>query len=94
MTDGLLSDCVNISIICTFNTSSSNIDQALLRKGRLFYHYNFDKLSVEKSKLLAGKLNKIIDIKEPMSLADIYFAEENVNVQNIKKERKTIGFNR
>ena len=93
LTDGLLSDCVNISIVCTFNTGSENIDPALLRKGRLFYHYSFEKLCIEKSKALALSLNKNIEIKNPMSLADIYFAEENVNTKELQKERTKIGFN-
>ena len=33
--DGLLSDCLNIQILCTFNAHISKIDKALLRKGRL-----------------------------------------------------------
>ena len=29
LTDGLLSDCLNIQIICTFNTDLSKLDRAL-----------------------------------------------------------------
>ncbi len=35
ISDGLLSDCLNVQIICTFNSDIALIDNALLRKGRL-----------------------------------------------------------
>lgn len=91
LTDGLLSDCLNISIVATFNTSSKDIDSALLRKGRLLMNYKFDKLSVEKSKKLLEKLGKTnIEVKEPMTLADIYFYEHDNNSKEYKP--KKIGF--
>ena len=33
LADGLLSDCLNIQIICSFNTDLSRVDSALTRKG-------------------------------------------------------------
>ena len=74
LTDGLLSDCLNISIIATFNINTKNIDDALMRKGRLLMHYHFDYLNEKKSKELLEKLgHKEIEVKAPMSLADIYY---------------------
>lgn len=91
LTDGLLSDCLNISILATFNTDKKTLDDALLRKGRLLMNYKFEKLSVEKSKNLLKELgHKDIEIKEPMTLADIYFYGEDNNVKD-KKSAK-IGF--
>lgn len=90
MTDGLLSDCLNISIVATFNTTTKNIDEALLRHGRLFKSYRFDKLSVEKSKELAKKIGKDIDVKEPMTLAQIYFYGEDI--KNNEFLSKKTGF--
>jgi hypothetical protein len=91
LTDGLLSDCLKISIVATFNTNSKNIDDALIRKGRLLKHYKFEKLCIEKSKALLEKLgHKDIKIKEPMTLADIYYyGVENGSQQ---PEKKKIGF--
>jgi len=91
MTDGLLSDCVNISIVATFNTDMKNIDEALLRKGRLMMNYKFEKLCVEKTKKLLKKLGNEIDDIEilPMTLAEIYYYKENNNV--LTKDKK-IGF--
>jgi hypothetical protein len=91
LTDGLLSDCLNLSILCTFNTDSKNIDEALLRKGRLRVNYKFEKLSIEKSIKLLNKLGyKNIDVKEPMTLADIYNYNDVNNFD--KSNNKKIGF--
>jgi len=86
LTDGIISDILNIKIICTFNTKLSKIDTALLRKGRLTLKYEFKKLCKEKAqKLLKGET-----ITKDMSLADIYnFKEEN---DYSKKIQSTIGF--
>ena len=61
LTDGLLSDCLKISIVATFNTGIKNIDEALTRKGRLLMNYKFEKLSKEKSKKLLEKNGHSID---------------------------------
>jgi len=90
LTDGLLSDCLNISIVATFNTTGKNIDSALLRKGRLLKNYKFDKLSIEKSQVLLDKLEANIKATEPMTLADIYFHADDNNSEDYKVRR--IGF--
>jgi broad-specificity NMP kinase len=91
LTDGLLSDCLRISIVATFNTDKKTLDDALLRKGRLLMNYKFDKLDITKSKALLEKLgHKEVEVTEPMTLADIYFFGTDNNV-NISKPTK-IGF--
>jgi hypothetical protein len=91
LTDGLLSDCLNISIVATFNTKENNIDEALMRKGRLLKNYKFEKLAVEKSKNLLNKLgHPEVEVKEPMTLSDIYFYGTDNNSQQSKT--KKIGF--
>jgi hypothetical protein len=72
LTDGLLSDCLNIQIICSFNTDISRIDSALLRKGRLIAKYNFKLLSVEKTNALARSLGLNSHFSGPTKLTDIY----------------------
>lgn len=87
--DGLLSDCLNIMVICTFNCHISKIDQALLRKGRLIGKYKFDKLSIKKAQALCDHLQKDHCVTEPMTLAEIY----NLEVKDYGTvERKVIGF--
>jgi hypothetical protein len=91
LTDGLLSDCLNISIVVTFNMEGKDIDKALLRKGRLLKNYKFEKLTIDKSKKLLEKEGKgYVDVKEPMTLADIYFYEADNNSEEFK--RKKVGF--
>ena len=94
LTDGLLSDCLNISIVATFNTATKNIDDALLRKGRLLKAYKFDKLNIEKTKVLMAKEgHRIEDVKKPMSLADIYYFDDEVKGnQEAFFEEKKVGF--
>lgn len=84
LTDGLLGDMLNISLICTFNADDKSIDQALLRKGRAKVNYKFDKLSLEKCQ------NINPSITQPCSLADALLFEED----SLKIERPTIGFGR
>lgn len=87
--DGLLSDCLNIQIICSFNTDISKIDNALLRKGRLIARYEFKELSADKAQNLSNKLGFGSTITEPMLLADIY----NQNEQDYANQKtKQIGF--
>lgn len=93
LTDGLLSDCLNISIVATFNTKSKVIDEALLREGRLIYSYTFKKLTIEKSKKLLEKLgHKDIEVKEPMSVAQIYNFGKDNNSKIYKENKNKIGF--
>jgi energy-coupling factor transporter ATP-binding protein EcfA2 len=94
LTDGLLSDCLNISMVATFNMATKNIDEALLRKGRLLKAYKFDKLSPDRAKVLMdkeGHNDTIID--KPMSLADIYYFEDVVKGNpEAFSEAKRVGF--
>lgn len=76
LSDGLLKS-LGIKFICTFNAPPEGIDEALLRKGRLYSKYEFNKLNPEKSSALLSKLyKKEITVTEPMSLADIYYYDE------------------
>ena len=89
LTDGLLGDALKMKVICTFNTSLKNIDEALLRKGRLIARHEFRELNIEQSKNLLRKIgieNPIVN--SPMTLADIYQYRQN----NFQIEQKQIGF--
>ncbi len=88
LSDGLLSDCLNIQVVCSFNTPLQNIDTALLRKGRLIARYEFDKLSVEKAQKLSDHIGKGTVIEEPMTVSEVYNQEEKV----FSKAKKKIGF--
>lgn len=87
--DGLLSDALKINIICTFNTGVKKIDEAILRKGRLIANYEFNELETSKAQLLLSKLGHKIDIKNPMTVSEIY----NLNSQGFEaKKANPIGF--
>lgn len=90
ISDGLLSDCLNIQIICSFNTDVSKIDSALLRKGRLIAKYDFQDLAAEKATKLSQSLGFKSSFETAMPLSMIYNQEEK-NFQQPKK-LKTIGF--
>ncbi|SDM81108.1 ATPase family associated with various cellular activities (AAA) [Daejeonella rubra] len=76
ISDGLLSDCLNIQIICSFNTDISKVDSALLRKGRLIAKYEFKELEVNKAQALSNKLGFKSEIDSPQTLTAIYNQEE------------------
>lgn len=90
ISDGLLSDCLNIQIVCSFNTDISKIDNALMRKGRLIAKYEFKELEVEKAQSLSKKLGFSTSIDSPMTLTAIYNQEEK-DFQQTRK-RNQIGF--
>ena len=86
--DGLLSDVLHIQIIATFNCDYKEIDEALLRKGRLICKHEFIELSTEKAQKLSDKLGFKTIINEPMLLSEIYNQDE----KNYKTEKRRIGF--
>ncbi|MGN6439496.1 MAG: AAA family ATPase [Agriterribacter sp.] len=71
LSDGLLSDCLNVQIICTFNSHLSMIDHALMRKGRMIARYEFGKLSAPKAQRLSDHLGFDTVLHAPMTIADI-----------------------
>lgn len=90
ISDGLLADCLNVQIICSFNTDISKVDNALMRKGRLIAKYEFQELAIEKAQVLSNKLGFTTRIKQPMTLTDIYNQKER-NFQE-HKPKSVIGF--
>lgn len=89
ITDGIIGDVLGIKLICTFNTTLQKIDKALLRKGRLSLKYEFKKLDKK-------KVSKILDkeMKEDMTLADIYNFDDENDFSKKDTERKKMGFNK
>ncbi|WP_198170159.1 AAA family ATPase [Mucilaginibacter arboris] len=76
ISDGLLSDCLNIQVICSFNTDLSKVDNALLRKGRLIAKYEFKELEADKAQSLSNKLGFTTTFNSPALLTAIYNQEE------------------
>ena len=93
ITDGILSDILNIQIVATFNMDKKKIDEALLRKGRLIAEHKFDALPVEDSQALIDHLGFDYTTDKPMTLTEIYNLSE-VEYKSEDKGRERIGFNR
>ena len=89
ISDGLLSDFLNVQVVCTFNSNVSSVDKALMRKGRLIAQYEFGKLSVEKSQKLSRHMGYHHTITEPMTVAEIANQKER---SYTLPERTKIGF--
>lgn len=89
ISDGLLSDELCIKFICTFNAPLKDMDQALLRKGRLAARYEFKELATEKvNKLIQEESLDIPEQKNPMTLAEIY----NYDDMDFSLGRSRVGF--
>lgn len=89
LSDGLLSDCLSIQIIATFNCQLTDIDEALLRKGRLIAKHEFGKLPLDECQKISDFLGFKTKIIEEITLAEIYNQEEeNFN----KTNRNKLGF--
>ena len=89
LTDGILGECLKIQIVATFNTERTQIDKALLRKGRLISEYKFENLNVNKTNKLLKRIGIKKKVDKPLSLADIYhYNETNTNNNN----KSGIGF--
>jgi hypothetical protein len=91
LSDGLLSDCLSVQIICTFNSSLNMIDNALMRKGRLIARYEFGKLEKGKAQLLSQHLGFKTVIEQSMTIAEI--SNQDDKEYEVKK-KEAIGFKR
>jgi hypothetical protein len=75
VTDGLLADFLQLHIIATINCGTADIDQALLRPGRLTAQRTFGRLSLHDGQNLARTLGKELPLRTDYSLAEIFGAE-------------------
>jgi SpoVK/Ycf46/Vps4 family AAA+-type ATPase len=91
ISDGLLSDCLNVQIICTFNSAISMVDSALLRKGRLIAKYEFDKLNATKAQRLSDHLGFNNIIHNPMTIAEITNPDD---MEAVQPAMQVMGFRR
>lgn len=90
LTDGIYADMTGTSIIATYNCERNLIDPALLRKGRLRSEYHFRKLPIEKSQKLMDEQGHDVEVKEEMTLADIF--NYDAQFTNNKPKKRNVGF--
>ncbi len=91
ISDGLLSDCLNVQIICTFNSALHMVDSALMRKGRLIAKYEFTKLDTGKAQRLSDHLGFSNTITAPMTIAEIANPNEK---ETLPEKTEVFGFRR
>lgn len=93
LSNGILGDILQSQFICTFNTPLTNIDEALLRPGRLLVKHQFDKLSIKDANRYLKSVNSELVVDKPMSLAEL----TNLNTSPViggVKPKLGFGFNR
>lgn len=87
ISDGMLGDFLRLQIICTINCRAADIDQALLRPGRLLCHRVFGKLDYAQASRLAESLGRKLPVARDYSLAEVFAGHDAVAM-----ERPRIGF--
>jgi hypothetical protein len=90
ISDGLLADFLNVQLICTFNSSLTMVDSALMRKGRLIAKYEFGKLNEAKGQKLSNHFGFDTIISKPMTIAEI----ANQHEKEVKSKLEVVGFKR
>lgn len=89
LSDGMLGENFKIKFICTLNCPEADIDEALLRKGRLFYKYEFKPLEKE----VVAKVFKDFNIEaEPKSMTLAEAVNYSIDNNSVKQKRNKIGF--
>lgn len=88
LSDGLLGQCLHIPVICTFNMMHTELDAALLRKGRLLGMYEFQPLQPAVANRLAQKIKLDTTFSQPITLAEIY----NIGEEAFLPQKHEIGF--
>ncbi len=72
LSDGMLADFLRLQIICTINCRAADIDQALLRPGRLLCHRVFSRLDYAQASRLAESLGRKLPAARDYSLAEVF----------------------
>jgi hypothetical protein len=93
ISDGILGEVMSSTIICTVNCPLSDLDQALLRPGRLIAEYQFGNLAREKTNNLLEKLygDNAEWAEDSMTLAEI-FNVKNMPVKGKQANKVKLGF--
>lgn len=87
LSDGMLADFLRLQIICTINCRADDIDQALLRPGRLLSHHVFHRLDHAQAIRLAKHLGKTLPLGKDFSLAEVF-----AGARSVKPLRSPVGF--
>lgn len=90
ITDGILGQFLRLQVICTINCALKELDEALLRPGRLMAHRFFSPIEAGRAHRLAAKLGKSLPepLSESYTLAEIFSGQHDTT----RHERGRIGF--
>ena len=72
LSDGMLADFLRLHIICSINCKVAEIDQALLRPGRLLCHRVFGSLDYASATRLAVRLGRKLEAERDYTLAEVF----------------------
>ena len=89
ITDGLMADFLSIHLMCSINCSSTRIDPALLRPGRLTAHRAFERRPAGEARKIADQAGLQLRDQPDYSLAEIFNGW--VDIQN-SMEKPRVGF--
>ncbi len=94
LTDGLMTQFVEVHLLATLNCKRESLDKALLRPGRLRFFRDFQRLELKHAQQIAAHYGlNIAPDRSSYSLAEIFASEKFGNhTQGAKKEKAPIGF--
>jgi hypothetical protein len=91
VSDGILGSALKFQAICTLNSPIEQVDQALLRPGRLIASYKFGKLSVDKANILLKKvIHEDAITEKELTLAEVFNFDQKRYSNH--KEKQKLGF--
>ena len=96
--DGIMGAMLDLRIICTTNVQLDQIDEAIMRPGRLCAHIHVGKLDYDQANGVYKRLTEAEedlvaeDGKEEFTLAEVYRIVKRGKLVAKKKERKPVGF--
>jgi len=82
LSDGMLADFLRLQIVCTINCTAADIDQALLRPGRLLCHRVFKRLDYCHAVRLADSLGRKLPVARDYSLAEVFAEDDNNEINH------------
>ena len=95
LSDGIIGNLLDLRIVCTTNVDSKDIDEALLRNGRLSARVEvglLDKEQAYKIYLREGGNPEVVFDKKFYSLADCYALARGKEIATTSKHIKVTGF--
>ena len=91
-TDGIIGDIVTAHIICTVNSHTSDLDEAVLRPGRQRFFHEFGPIPWERARQLAQRLGVSLSEPRNYTLAEIYHYKDTQTARFPGGESRPIGF--